>query len=215
MKTVAFVPIKLNNERLPGKNTKKFSNGRPLIDYILKTLKKVNSVDQIYVYCSDFSIQEYLPKGIVFLKRDKYYDLSTTSFNEVLISFAKVIEADIYVLAHATAPFISADTFENAIQVIKSGKHDSALSVRRLQEFLWKEGKPFNYDIENIPRTQDLEPYYTETCGMYVYTRELIINERRRIGHNPCLIEVSEIEACDINTLGDFMLANAIANSLL
>ena len=27
MKTVAFVPIKLNNERLPGKNLKKFSDG--------------------------------------------------------------------------------------------------------------------------------------------------------------------------------------------
>ena len=27
MKTVAFVPIKLNNERLPGKNIKPFTNG--------------------------------------------------------------------------------------------------------------------------------------------------------------------------------------------
>ena len=29
MKTVAFVPVKLNNERLPGKNTKPFHNGNP------------------------------------------------------------------------------------------------------------------------------------------------------------------------------------------
>ena len=45
MKTVAFVPIKLNNERLPGKNTKCFINGKPLITYILDTLKKVKVVD--------------------------------------------------------------------------------------------------------------------------------------------------------------------------
>ena len=38
MKTVAFVPVKLNNERLPGKNTKPFHNGDPLICYILRTL---------------------------------------------------------------------------------------------------------------------------------------------------------------------------------
>ena len=30
MKVTAFVPMKLNNERLPGKNTKAFTNGKPL-----------------------------------------------------------------------------------------------------------------------------------------------------------------------------------------
>ena len=41
MKTVAFVPIKLNNQRTPGKNTKKFDDGTPLITLFLKTLVKV------------------------------------------------------------------------------------------------------------------------------------------------------------------------------
>jgi CMP-N-acetylneuraminic acid synthetase len=41
MKTVAFVPIKMNNERLLGKNTKSFDNGEPLIYYILNTLSSV------------------------------------------------------------------------------------------------------------------------------------------------------------------------------
>ena len=112
MKTVAFVPIKMNNERLPGKNIKKFSNGRPLISYILETLKLVKGLDGIYVYCSDFEIKRFLPDGVHYLKRDKYLDLSTTSFNEVLISFARAITADIYVLAHATAPFIKKESFQ-------------------------------------------------------------------------------------------------------
>ena len=38
-KIVAFVPVKLNNERLPGKNTKSFDGGKPLIEYILGTHK--------------------------------------------------------------------------------------------------------------------------------------------------------------------------------
>ena len=214
MKVVAFVPIKLNNERLPGKNTKAFSNGKPLISYILETLKKVISVDEIYVYCSNDAITGYLPEGVKFLKRDEYLDLSTTSFNEVLTSFANDVDADVYVLTHATAPFISEQTFETAIQAVKSGEYDSALSVKRLQEFLWKDGKPFNYSVERIPRTQDLEPYFTETCGMYVYTKEVITKEKRRIGHTPYLVEVPEIEACDINTEGDFVIANAIAATM-
>jgi spore coat polysaccharide biosynthesis protein SpsF (cytidylyltransferase family) len=38
MKIVGVVRVKLNNERLPGKNTKPFDNGEPLIRYILTTL---------------------------------------------------------------------------------------------------------------------------------------------------------------------------------
>ena len=33
MKTVAIVPMKLNNRRLPQKNTKSFTNGKPLCHY--------------------------------------------------------------------------------------------------------------------------------------------------------------------------------------
>lgn len=211
MKTVAFVPIKMNNERLPGKNTKKFSNGRPLITYILETLTKVKSIDEIYVYCSSPEIKEYLPENVVYLERDPYLDLSTTSFNEVLTSFAAAVDADIYVLTHATAPFIQAETFEKAIRALKSGDYDSAISVRRMQEFLWKDGKPFNYDPQSIPRTQDLEPLYTETCGMYVYTKKLIQEEKRRVGNTPYLVEVSSIEACDINNPEDFVVADALS----
>ena len=41
MKTVAIIPMKLNNERLPNKNTKELKNGKPLCSYILNTITKV------------------------------------------------------------------------------------------------------------------------------------------------------------------------------
>lgn len=214
MKTVAFVPIKMNNERLPGKNTMKFSNGKVLINYILETLLKIDILDEIYVYCSDARIQEFLPEGIVFLQRNTYLDLPTTSFNDVLTSFASDVKADTYVLTHATAPFLSKSSFEKAIAAVNSGKYDSALSVTRLQEFIWKNGKPYNYSPEDIPRTQDLETYYIETCGMYVYKASIINKEHRRIGSKPYLVEVSKIEACDINDAIDFIIADAIAIGL-
>lgn len=213
MKTVAFVPIKLNSERLPLKNIKPFTNGKPLIAYILDTLKNVNNVDEIYVYCSDEKITEYLPEGVKFLKRDPYYDLSTTKFNEVLSSFAKLVEADVYVLTHATAPFMSAQSIEKGVDAVTSGKYESAHAVTLLREFLWKDGKPLNYELDNIPRTQDLPDIYAETCGLYVYTSDLIINKGRRISDNPFLVEITKIEACDINDEDDFIIADAIFNS--
>ena len=44
MKTVAFVPIRLNSKRVVGKNLKSLG-GQPLMCYVLNTLAKVNGVD--------------------------------------------------------------------------------------------------------------------------------------------------------------------------
>ena len=38
MKVVAFIPIKLNNERTPGKNIKRFSDGTPLMHFVQSSL---------------------------------------------------------------------------------------------------------------------------------------------------------------------------------
>lgn len=214
MKIVAFVPIKMNNERLPGKNVKAFDNGKPLISYILGTLKQVKGLDGIYVYCSNEKICDYIPDGVQFLEREPYLDLSTTSFNEVLSTFVEKVDADYYILTHATAPFISAATFEKAIEVIKSGEYDSALTVSELKEFMWKDNQPINYSPDAIPRTQDLEPYYCETCGMYMFSKELMQKENRRIGHRPYLLSVSKIEALDINEPVDFDICNAVYNMM-
>lgn len=215
MKIVCFVPLKLNNERVPGKNIKAFDNGKPLLSYILKTLKKTIVADDIYVYCSNESIANYLPEGIKYLKRSEHLDQDSTKINEVLQSFAKDIDADIYTLAHATAPFISAESIDKAINAVLNKGYDSALTVEAKQEFLWKNDSPFNYDVSCVPRTQDLEPFYIETTGLYVYKRDLIVNKNRRIGNNPFLVKVSKIEAIDINDPIDFDLANAIACSKL
>ena len=88
-------------------------------------------------------------------------------------------------------------------------------TVSELKEFMWKDNQPINYSPEAIPRTQDLEPYYCETCGMYMFSKELMQKEHRRIGHRPYLIPVSKIEALDINEPIDFDICNAVYNMFL
>ncbi|HRW20487.1 MAG TPA: acylneuraminate cytidylyltransferase family protein [Bacteroidales bacterium] len=215
MKVVAFVPIKLNNERLPNKNTLPFTNGQPMVCYILETLIKIEQIDEVYVYCSSEKIKDYLPEGVKYLTRDKKLDTSHVSFNDVLSSFAHDVSADIYVLAHATAPFINKDSIIKAVEAVKSKEFDSSFGCHRLEEFLWKDSKPLNYDLENIPRTQDLEEVYAETCGLYVYTRELIVEKNRRIGYSPKIIELSRIESVDVNNEFDFTVADAVYNKYI
>lgn len=212
MKTIAIVPMKLNNKRLPQKNTKSFTNGRPLCYYILSTLLKVKSIDSVYVYCSNPDIKEFLPEGVKYLRRSESLDQDTTKMNEVLQCFAKEVDADVYVMTHTTAPFISVDSITNGLNAVLSGEYDSSFAAKKLQDFLWKDGKPFNYELNNIPRTQDLPPLYEETSGFYIYRKEVMTKLNRRIGNKPFIVEIGEIESVDIDEIEDFKIADAIYN---
>ena len=163
MKVVAIVPMKLNNQRLPQKNTKCFKNGKPLCYYILSTLLKIDEISEVYVYCSNSKIKEFIPEGVIYLQRSEDLDQDSTKMNEVLYKFSEEVEADIYIMTHTTAPFISKDSIKEGLNAVVTGKYDSAFSVKKIQEFLWKDGKTLNYKLDNIPRTQDLEPIYAET----------------------------------------------------
>lgn len=215
LKTVAFVPIKLNSERLPNKNIKPFANGQPLLTYILNTLVNITEIDEVYVYCSNESIIEYLPRGVKFLKRSEHLDSSETKINEVISSFINDVNADIYILSHVTAPFIREESIKRGLQKVLNEGYDSSFAVQRIQEFLWKDNKPINYDLNNIARTQDLEPFYSETCGLYIFEKEIFKRHNRRIGFNPYLLEISKIESIDIDEKEDFDIANAIFNFML
>lgn len=210
MKTIAIMPIKLNNERLPGKNTMLLA-GKPLLQHQLLATLQTGLADEIYVYCSDEAVCPYLPEGVKFLKRPARLDLPTSNFTQIFSAFSDTVPADIYVYIHATAPFITPETITECIRAVQSGEYDSAFCATKIQDFLWKDGEPLNFDAANVPRSQDLAPIYRETSGAYVYTRRVFETYHRRIGKKPYIKEVSFKEAVDINNPEDFRLAEAMA----
>lgn len=211
MKIIAIMPIKLKNERCPGKNTRLLDN-KPLLQYELNSLKLTGLCDSINVYCSDEKVIPFLPLGVNFIKRPDFLDLPTSNFTQIFDCFIETIDADIYVYAHATAPFITVETMRQCIEAVKSGAYDSAFCALKLQDYLWQDGEPLNFDASNLPRTQDLKPIYQETSGVYVFTKAVYLKYRRRIGKNPFIKEVSFKEAVDIDNPEDFELAEALVN---
>lgn len=215
MKIVAMIPIKLNNERIPNKNLSCFSDGTPLISFIQKTLLNVNLIDEIYVYCSDDKVQEYLLPTIHYLKRPTFLDTNSINCNDIIKEFMKNIYADIYVVSHATGPFTKNESITACIEAVKSNNYDSAFLAKEIKEFLWSNGTALNFDIQNFPRTQDLEPIYSEASGAYVFSRKTFETFGRRVGIKPYIHKVSEIESRDIDYLEDFKIADAIYTHLI
>ena len=203
---VSIMPSKLNNERLPGKNVKMLGK-KPLLQHELDMLLQLEELESINVYCSDEAVCRYLPKGVNFIKRPSYLDLPESNFTQIFECFMSQIDADIYVYAHATAPYIELDTAKECIEAVLSAQYDSAFCAVKIQDFLWQDGQPLNFDASNVPRSQDLPIIYRETSGIYVFTKEVFKKYKRRIGIHPFIKEVTFREAIDINEPEDFKLA--------
>jgi CMP-N-acetylneuraminic acid synthetase len=209
VKVIAFVPIRLNSKRIIGKNLKLLGE-KPLMVHVLDTLLKVPKIDEIFVYCSQSDVIQYLPQEIKFLKRNADLDRDETLGEEIYAPFVKEIYADVYILAHATSPFINHVTIENALNQILEYGYDSAFSVEKIQTFAWYNGNPLNYNLKKVPRTQDIEPVFVETSAFYMFKREVWCKEKQRIGHNPYMQIVDKIEGVDIDNPYDFDMAEII-----
>ena len=211
-----FVPLKERSERLKDKNFQMLGNHR-LYEHILSTLCAVPSIDRVSVFTSSIRFSDELEQShrkVNFIDRPRYLDLDSTSITDVIFEFCSISKAEIIVLAHATSPFLSSKTISLCVDAVARGEHDSALAVLKLKKFVWFNGKPINYDLEEpIPRTQDLPDLFVEQSGLYVFNREKFINTKRRIGLNPLHCIVDESEGIDIDDHFDLTLARQIISS--
>ena len=189
MKTVAFVPIRLNSQRVEGKNLR-LLGGEPLLCHILRALLATQHIDEVYVYCSNETIRPLLPDGVRFLRRSEQLDRDTTLGREIYDAFTA--------------------TIDRALEKVLSGEYDSAFSAEKIQTFAWYRGRPLNYSPENIPRTQTIEPVYIETSAFFIFPRALWRERHRRIGDRPYMAVVDRIEGLDIDYPEDFAMAEVI-----
>lgn len=210
MKIAAYIPIKLNNTRTPGKNIKPLSDGTPLCSLIFNTLAKVGNIDEKYCFCSDEAIKPYLVPGVDFLQRSAALDTDATQCHDIMRAFVEKVQPDIIVLTHATSPFLKPETIEECVDKVVSGEYDSAFTVDRVREFLWKDGAPMNFDASKAPRTQELPEIYRETNGCFVIKREVFEGTNRRVGFKPYLKELQFPETADVNYPEDFMMVDMV-----
>ncbi|WP_339816153.1 acylneuraminate cytidylyltransferase family protein [uncultured Imperialibacter sp.] len=209
MKVVAFVPIRLNSKRIKGKNLI-LLGGKPLLTYIFEALLKVERIDEVYAYCSSEDIVPELPKGTIFLKRDTKLDGDLTKGGEIYEAFCNSVEADVYILAHTTSPFTKTSSIESAVEHVVGGGYDSALAVQKIQTFTWYKGQPLNYSLDDVPRTQDLEPILVETSAFFAFKKEVWKEGKRRVGEKPFFVEVDNIEGIDIDNPEDLEIAERL-----
>lgn len=208
-KVVAFVPIKLNSSRLPNKNILELGD-KPICKYIFESLINIEYIDEIYVFCSDARIKEYIPEQVKFLKRSESLDGEFVKGKDIYFEFIKEVDSDYYLLCHTTSPFLTSNSIQRGLDAVLYNGYDSSFAAEKISTFAWFDNKPINYKLDDVPRTQDIKPVMIETSGFYLFEKNTFTKNGNRIGRNPFIVELNKKEAVDIDTLEDYEFAKKI-----
>lgn len=204
----AITLIRLKSQRLPFKSIKEL-DGTPLCNYALKVMNKVPEIDNIIVYASNEDLCKYIDSSVryTFVRRPESLDSNSATFNTIMDYAINIMDSDYILYFCVTSPFMKPETISEMVnKVIKEG-YDSAFTVTEIRNFCWFKDKPLNYDPNNVPFTQDLEPVFVETSGLYIFKKDLYLQNKRRIGFKPYIKKVSLVEGHDIDYEEDFKIA--------
>lgn len=216
MKTVAVIPIKTNNQRLPGKNTKML--GRvPLYEWGFDVARGCSVVDRVYVCSSDTIILSAAHSfGLGVINRPVELNSAETSGHDLIVHELNSLDLDdddIFVQLFVTQPFLQSSTIDSAVQLLREDKNKtSVLALFEMENRFWYDGDPISHDPKILRGTQYEKPVYCE-AGFYVFKVGAFKSEGCRVTKDRIEYVVNRNECVDIDTELDFKYAKAIVES--
>lgn len=220
-KIIAMIPARIGSKRVPKKNLR-LIDGKPLISYIIESVKKVSIFDEIYLNADDLVFEQIAKEHeIQFYHRDKRFSTDNSTNDEFALDFMENISGDILIQILPTSPLISSLEIElftehmlnNAIETLISVEHKQIASVYK--------NVPLNFDkYKKNPPSQEMEPiksYATVLMGWDYSTFKLNMSKYSSAYHGgdskTDYYQVSGLSTVDIDYEEDFLLAEAIIKS--
>jgi len=206
----AVVAVRKGSQRVPNKNIKPFGDSN-LLQMKLDTLKQVKNIDEIIVNSDcDKMLEIGKMNDVKTHKRDDYFASSKATNSEFHGHIAEVTKTDSIFLAPVCSPFVSVESHEKSVDYYLNNSFDSVTSVTEVKNHLWLNGKPLNYDLDNVPNSQDLPDVVKLNYGISIIDREIMRTKNRIVGNNPGFYKLDEIESIDVDTPFDWIVAETI-----
>jgi CMP-N-acetylneuraminic acid synthetase len=141
--------------------------------------------------------------------RDPFYATDTVPMSDVYAEMARQLECDEILLTHVTNPLAGPDVYHSCMNAYRErgALHDSLTTVSAVKEFLYRDGKPLNYDPACKPRSQDLPDIVKLNHVVSILPRDMMISKKDAMGFSPVFRELGAMESLDIDTELDFEIA--------
>ena len=209
MKIVAWIPIEMNKEKI-SENAFLPLGGKPLCYHAFETFLGMDKIDEVYAFWPESEDVQPLPEGVRTVLYENVLNKTENKIQDLCLQFSEAVDADVYICAHANAPFVKAESVERGLENVFKGCYDSAVPVKKMDNLVWE------YDLQNdrmvsgVAEAQKTGQRFYETGGFCIYTKELIQMQGKHIGSKPFLTEIGVTEAVVINSQEDYEVAQAI-----
>jgi CMP-N-acetylneuraminic acid synthetase len=223
MKTVAIIPAKGRSTGLPGKNLRDLC-GTPMFAWSILAAKQSMCIDKIVVSTEDKEIADVSKRyGADVHWRPKELAEDHVHTVYVVLDYLENckkegIVYDNVIMLLASSPLRTTEDINGAFSVFKEGDCDSIISVckydkplssiRKVEENMLFPMAPIkNYETQR----QDVVDYLVEVNGsIYISTVKHLLNYKSFHQGKIKSFEMRKTHSVDINTIDDFMIAEAI-----
>lgn len=211
MRTIAFIPARAGSKRLPGKNMKMFF-GHPLIEYAIQSAFDAELFDDIYI-SSNIPGMVGIANNfyVTLIRRPDEYANDTSPDKEWIDHAISVIpEFDCFAILRPTNPFRTGATIRRAW-----GEWDRVSMIKAVEPVKQHPGKmwhliennqmiPYHPYLLHLQPTQNLLSYWIQNASLELWPRTMPPEWQ----YQPFLTQ--GYEGFDINTMEDFILAEAL-----
>lgn len=213
MKISILIATRKGSKRIKNKSIKKFGKTNLTKLKLTQAIKLKKFINNVY-FSSDINNLNLYAKSIGFhniFRPKKFLGKSTISeFGPFLAN--QIIEDHICYLTN-TSPLIKLKTIEKCIKLYKKldfKKYDSLSTFSKINDFLWNDRKPINYDLNKQPRSQDLTGFYRFIPAVTIISKKNLIKYRNVIGKKPYKVIIDFPENIDIDENYQYEIANFI-----
>lgn len=219
MKILALITARGGSKRILRKNIKDFF-GKPVIAWSIETAIKSRIFDEVMVSTEDKEIADISKKygaQVPFIRSAKNAD-DIAGTEEVILEVLEGYERikkrfDIVCCIYPTTPLMTIERLIESKNKLLDGKYDTVFPVLRYGHPVQRALKNNNNKIQMVwpeyedSRTQDLEPYFHDAGQYYWLNVNQFKIHKQLFSSNSGFIELSEIEAQDIDNMDDWNLA--------
>jgi CMP-N,N'-diacetyllegionaminic acid synthase len=227
MSVLAVIPARGGSKGVPKKNMRLLGD-KPLVAYAINSVKRSKYIDHLIISTDDEDIVQIgkrLGVNIPFRRPADLASHDAPLIEVVLHAYNffkdKDIQYDAVICMQPTCPFLRHETIDQVIEVWFRTGCESVVTVSEIingHPYIAKRLLPDNM-IENFclipegaiigPRQKREKAYYL-TGGIYLRDKRLLDSAEPKghcLGADARAVVVSELEAVDINSEFDFMLA--------
>lgn len=220
MSNLAIIPARGGSKRIPRKNIRNFL-GKPIISYSIQS--SINSLlfEEVMVSTDDDeikSVAKFFGASVPFMRSESNSNDFSTTFDvieEVVNAYKKQgREFENICCIYPCAPFLLEKKIKEAYDLLLDKNFDTVFPVIRygfpIQRSLKinQSGKiNFLYPEFALTRSQDLPPSFHDAGQFYWINVKACMNQKMIVTSNTGCLEVSELEAHDIDNEIDWKIA--------